>query len=238
MLMRLHTGGVRTPKESALKVGSGRKVPCCAGQSNLYQQHAGLMLCQQLHPHPKESLWMNEQTLHITSIWWLRWLFIIMNTAAFCNCHNSSKVPLPMPEFCDKLGITPGQRRAAFWPHKAWTVQEKPGQWRAGNRHTTHVTLTDITLIRVEYCCCHCCYSRQSYKLSDTSHVYYRLKHNVHINVLAYPHRTFNLVSFEHFCTTCWCSAKLYACYHLYHNKICLNQTSSVTSAWVGCCCC
>ena len=40
-------GGVRTHvRESALKVDSGRKIPCCRGESNLRQQHDGPMLCQ------------------------------------------------------------------------------------------------------------------------------------------------------------------------------------------------
>ena len=48
-----------TVKESALKVDSGRKIPCRTGESNLPQRHAGPTLYQlsytplppQLHPH-------------------------------------------------------------------------------------------------------------------------------------------------------------------------------------------
>ena len=40
-------GGVRTHvKESAPKVGFGRKVPCRTGESNPRQQRAGPTLCQ------------------------------------------------------------------------------------------------------------------------------------------------------------------------------------------------
>ena len=38
-------GGIRTyVRESALKVDSGRKIPCCTGESNLHQQRDNLML--------------------------------------------------------------------------------------------------------------------------------------------------------------------------------------------------
>ena len=40
-------GSVRTPaRESALKVDSGRKIPCHTGESNLCQRHGGPMLYQ------------------------------------------------------------------------------------------------------------------------------------------------------------------------------------------------
>ena len=42
--MRLHKGMYGHHKESALKVDSGRKIPCRTGESNLCQQHASLML--------------------------------------------------------------------------------------------------------------------------------------------------------------------------------------------------
>ena len=42
-------GGVQTHiRESALKVDSGRKIPCRTGESNLHQQHDSLMLSNQL----------------------------------------------------------------------------------------------------------------------------------------------------------------------------------------------
>ena len=46
----LHTG-VYGHLKSALKVDSGRKIPCCIRELNLPQQHAGLMLYQ-LHDIP------------------------------------------------------------------------------------------------------------------------------------------------------------------------------------------
>ena len=39
-------GYMDTVRESALKVGSGRKIPCCTEELNLHWQHAGLMLYQ------------------------------------------------------------------------------------------------------------------------------------------------------------------------------------------------
>ena len=43
----LHTGGVRTyVRESALKVDTGRKLPCRTGEPNLLQRRASPMLYQ------------------------------------------------------------------------------------------------------------------------------------------------------------------------------------------------
>ena len=39
-------GRMDTVRESALKVGSGRKIPCCTGESNLCERHDGPMLYQ------------------------------------------------------------------------------------------------------------------------------------------------------------------------------------------------
>ena len=39
-------GRTDTVRESALKVGSGRKIPCCTGESNLCERHDGPMLYQ------------------------------------------------------------------------------------------------------------------------------------------------------------------------------------------------
>ena len=39
-------GCTDTVRESSLKVDSGRKIPCCTGESNLRWQHAGPMLYQ------------------------------------------------------------------------------------------------------------------------------------------------------------------------------------------------
>ena len=45
--MRLHTGGIQTHvRESAVKVDSGRKIPCHTRESNLCQWHYGPMLYQ------------------------------------------------------------------------------------------------------------------------------------------------------------------------------------------------
>ena len=48
MLMRAvaHEGCRDTYRESALKVDSGRKIPCLTGESNLPQRHDGPMLYQ------------------------------------------------------------------------------------------------------------------------------------------------------------------------------------------------
>ena len=39
-----HKGLWTHVRESALKVDSGRKIPCCTAESNLHQQHDGQML--------------------------------------------------------------------------------------------------------------------------------------------------------------------------------------------------
>ena len=40
-------GGVQTHlRASALKIDSGRKIPCCTGELNLHQQRDGMMLYQ------------------------------------------------------------------------------------------------------------------------------------------------------------------------------------------------
>ena len=39
-------GCMDTVREPALKVDSGRKIPCCTRESNLHRQHASLMLYQ------------------------------------------------------------------------------------------------------------------------------------------------------------------------------------------------
>ena len=45
--MRLHTGGCTdTVRDSALKVDSGRKIPCCTEESNLPQRRAGPTIYQ------------------------------------------------------------------------------------------------------------------------------------------------------------------------------------------------
>ena len=50
-------GGVWTHvKESALKVDSGRKIPCRTGESNLRQRRAELMLQQMMSYIPTHSL--------------------------------------------------------------------------------------------------------------------------------------------------------------------------------------
>ena len=41
-----HGGVWANIRESALKVGSGRKIPCCTRESNQHQQHDGPMLYQ------------------------------------------------------------------------------------------------------------------------------------------------------------------------------------------------
>ena len=41
-----HEGCMDTVRESALKVDSGRKIPCRTGELNLHRQHAGPMLYQ------------------------------------------------------------------------------------------------------------------------------------------------------------------------------------------------
>ena len=46
-------GYTDTERESALKVDSGRKIPCRTGESNLRQRRAGPMsLSTELHPIP------------------------------------------------------------------------------------------------------------------------------------------------------------------------------------------
>ena len=39
-------GYTDTVRESAQKVDSERKIPCCTGESNLRRERAGAMLCQ------------------------------------------------------------------------------------------------------------------------------------------------------------------------------------------------
>ena len=59
MLMHaIAQGGVRTHvRECALRVDSGKKIPCRTGESNLRQRHDGLMLKPtELHPHPSFHL--------------------------------------------------------------------------------------------------------------------------------------------------------------------------------------
>ena len=47
-----HKGLWTHVRESALKVDSGRKIPCCTAESNLHQQHDGPMLWPtELNPH-------------------------------------------------------------------------------------------------------------------------------------------------------------------------------------------
>ena len=56
-------GSVRTPEESALKVDSGRKIPCRTGESNLRQRRAGPTLYQ-LSYIPTSLPAVFEQILH------------------------------------------------------------------------------------------------------------------------------------------------------------------------------
>ena len=56
-------GCTDTVRESALKVDSGRKIPCRTGESNLLRQRAGSMLKPtELHPIP--VLMQMRQCLH------------------------------------------------------------------------------------------------------------------------------------------------------------------------------
>ena len=50
-----HEGCTDTRRESGLKVDSGRKIPCCPGESDLPQRHASLTLSQ-TEPHPRQTV--------------------------------------------------------------------------------------------------------------------------------------------------------------------------------------
>ena len=65
------SGCMDTIKESALKVDSGRKIPCCTGESSLCQQHAGQMLYQLSYtpPPPTHTLVNAKYWKHKRSSW-------------------------------------------------------------------------------------------------------------------------------------------------------------------------
>ena len=56
-------GCMDTARESALKVDSGRKIPCRIGESNLRQRRDGLMLYQLSYiPSPLASLYLKKDS--------------------------------------------------------------------------------------------------------------------------------------------------------------------------------
>ena len=72
-------GGMNTIRESALKVDSGRKIPCCTGESNLHQWRADLMRYQLSYvpaPAGKCLAWLASASSASLEWWWqcLAWL--------------------------------------------------------------------------------------------------------------------------------------------------------------------
>ena len=57
-------GCMDTVRESALKVDSGRKIPCRIGESNLRQRRAGPMLYQLSYKHLHPYILVGEKAYH------------------------------------------------------------------------------------------------------------------------------------------------------------------------------
>ena len=57
-------GSTFTVRESALKVDSGRKIPCRTGESNLRQRRAGPMLYQLSYKHLHPYILVGETAYH------------------------------------------------------------------------------------------------------------------------------------------------------------------------------
>ena len=62
-----------TVRESALRVDSGRKIPCRTGEPNLRRRRAGPILPTELHPHLESSVEKNVIFL------WLQLTYLVIN---------------------------------------------------------------------------------------------------------------------------------------------------------------
>ena len=108
-------GCTATERESALKVGSGKKIPCCTRESGLRQQRDGLMLLPtelQLiatWPHDDVSCWRQDFcTVLLSSI------FVVCIFLSFCFLTLPKHDP---PPFCTRQYIY-----ACPWCWETWKL--------------------------------------------------------------------------------------------------------------------
>ena len=80
--MRLHTGVYGHVRESALKVDSGRKIPCRIGESNLRQRRDGPMLYQLSYIPTPQTTYTHTRALTQTTR--IRTQTTLTHTLFFC----------------------------------------------------------------------------------------------------------------------------------------------------------
>ena len=107
-------GCTDTVRESALKVGSGRKIPCRTGESNLRRQRAGPMLYQLRYiPTPFERR-------HIFSLLWqiiitARFILIVIIQWDY-RCHQDISALSKHPVLhCNHTGVVAFSSLARIW---------------------------------------------------------------------------------------------------------------------------